>query len=82
MRARWSGVAFFACDWAAYRDAESGATRLWIENAGNPIAESQMPRLVDRFYGADVARVGAIQRTRPVDCAHRHDAAWRTKHLI
>lgn len=41
---------------------EDGANvRLLVENVGPAIAESQLPRLFDRFYRADTARRGSAQ---------------------
>ena len=36
-------------------------THIWVENTGEPIPESQLPRLFDRFYRADTARRGSAQ---------------------
>ena len=37
------------------------STRIWVENTGEPVPESQLPRLFDRFYRADTARRGSAQ---------------------
>ena len=41
--------------------ADDAGARLWVENTGAPIPESQLPRLFDRFYRADTARRGSAQ---------------------
>jgi two-component system heavy metal sensor histidine kinase CusS len=40
---------------------ETGGVTLWVENSGETIAATQLPRLFDRFYRADAARWGSAK---------------------
>jgi two-component system heavy metal sensor histidine kinase CusS len=60
---------------------DGSATRLSVENTGSPISDSQLPRLFDRFYRADVARRGSAQSSglglsivRTIMTLHRGDS--------
>ena len=40
---------------------EGAGTCIWVENTGEPVPASQLPRLFDRFYRGDAARRGSAQ---------------------
>ncbi|GAC1410767.1 MAG: heavy metal sensor histidine kinase [Burkholderiaceae bacterium] len=42
-------------------EADGSGTRIWVENTGDAIPQSKLPRLFDRFYRADTARRGSSQ---------------------